>query len=148
MLRVRPGSRAGKRWIVLGLPHEILLTAKKGLLKGQTMKKTVGICMLVAVSALASSAFAAPRQADAGVARWSASAMERHLPVDGTRLHQEAQKKFRYMDMAEGRRSRFMRDAVLLYGHGAGKGGKDAAGEPAKAAPPAPAVRAIMRPMT
>ncbi len=144
MVLVEPGN--AKEFS--GCRMKFLLTAKKGPLKGQTMNKTVGICMLVAVSALASSAYAAPRQADDSAARWSASTMDRHMPVDATRLQKAGQKKFRYMDMAEGRRSRFMREAVLLYGQEVGACTPDVAREAAKAAPQAPAARVIMRPMT
>lgn len=70
------------------------------------------------------------------------------MPVDASRLQKAGQQKFRYMDMAEGRRSRFMREAVLLSGQQADACSEDVARESAKAAPQAPAARVIMRPMT
>jgi len=80
------------------------------------------------------------------------------MPVDAARLHKLGQKKFRYMDMAESKRSKSLQNAVLLFG--ARAEGKDPAAqrEPAKAAPSAPvyrdhahqlkAPRVIMRPST
>ena len=122
------------------------------------MKKTVGICMLAAASAFASHAFAETPQAVDSASRWSASTMDRHMPVDAARLHKLGQKKFRYMDMAESKRSKSLQNAVLLFG--ARADGKDPAAQrdPAKAAPSAPvyrdpaqqpkAPRVIMRPST
>lgn len=142
---------------VHGLPHEIFAHRQKGSLKGQTMKKTVGICMLAAASAFASHAFAETPQTVDGAARWSASTMDRHMPVDAARLHTLGQKKFRYMDMAETRRSKSLQNAVLLYGTRAeGKAGDGQRGN-AKAAPSIPVYRdhaqprrprVIMRPST
>lgn len=121
------------------------------------MKKTVGICMLAAASAFASHAFAETPQAVDSAARWSASTMDRHMPVDAARLHTAGQKKFRYLDMAETKRSKSLQNAVLLYGARAAKN-KDAQGEHGhEAAPrtpvyrnhaPAQAARMIMRPST
>lgn len=121
------------------------------------MKKTVGICMLAAASAFASHAFAETPQAVDSAARWSASTMDRHMPVDAARLHTAGQKKFRYMDMAQTKRSKSLQNAVLLYGARAAKS-KDTQGERGhEAAPrtpvyrnqaPAQAPRVIMRPST
>ena len=130
---------------------------QKGPLKGQTMKKTVGICMLAAASAFASHAFAETSQAVDSAARWSASTMDRHMPVDAARLHKLGQKKFRYMDMAQSKRSKSLQNAVLLFGARADGQGHVAQRDQAKAAPSAPVYRdhaqskpprVIMRPST
>jgi hypothetical protein len=143
-----------------------LLTVKKGPRKGNTMKKTVGICMLtIAASLAAPAAFAASTAAiDAhtsaapdSAARWSMSAMDRHMPLETPRPHKLAQQKFRYMDMAQAKRSKSLRNAVLVYGGGMDRPARDTLRDPAKAGPqaplyrqdaPVPAPRVIMRPST
>lgn len=130
------------------MSHNFLLTAKKGPLKGQTMKKIVGICMLAATSAFAPHVFADTAQTATSASRWSVPSMDRHMPVDAARLHKQGQKKFRYMDMAQGKRSRSLHNAVLVYG----AGGRDQASATAPVyrdqQEPAQRPRVIVRPST
>ncbi|MBB5391675.1 MULTISPECIES: hypothetical protein [unclassified Herbaspirillum] len=81
------------------------------------MKRTLlGFCLLAGISAAASQAGA--HRLDAPLAdaasRWSSSVMERHAPMDSTQLQKLGQKKFRYMDMAQGKRSKSIRNAVIV----------------------------------
>ncbi len=118
------------------------------------MKKIAGICILAAASGLAAPitlAQAASPQAAAGAARWSASVMDRHLPLAGVSAQQSGSRKFRYMDMAQAKRSSALHNAVLVVGPV-----KPAqAGEQAAPHSPVyrnharqPGARVIMRPMT
>jgi hypothetical protein len=92
--------------------------------------------------------------AEASASRWSSSVMERHMPVDPVQLQKLGQKKFRYMDMAQAKRSKSIRNAVIVRGaagEGAAKPGrKDESLQPQNyrdhAEPGHPIV--IMRPMT
>lgn len=118
------------------------------------MKKIAGICILAAASGLATylnPAQAASPDAAAGMARWSASPMDRHLPLAGVSAPPSAARKFRYMDMAQVRRSAGLHNAVLVIGRA--KPNKAAE----QAAPQSPVyrnhagqagARVIMRPMT
>ena len=118
------------------------------------MKKIAGICILAIASGLAtylSPAQAASPDAAAGAARWSAAAMDRHLPLAGVCQQSSGTRKFRYLDMAQVRRSAGLHNAVLVVGPG--KAAK--AGE--QVAPRSPVYRnharqaggrVIMRPMT
>ncbi|MFJ3048287.1 hypothetical protein ACIPEN_20835 [Herbaspirillum chlorophenolicum] len=83
------------------------------------MKKTLlGFCLLVGMSAVALQANAqrlgVPLEDSAS--RWSSSVMERHAPMDSAQLQKLGQKKFRYMDMAQIKRSKSIRNAVIIHG--------------------------------
>ncbi|MFJ3056715.1 hypothetical protein [Herbaspirillum sp. NPDC087042] len=82
------------------------------------MKKIAGICILAAsvLAAHLSPAQAASPDVAAGAARWSASAMDRHLPLAAAPAQPSGARKFRYMDMAQTRRSPALHNAVLVVG--------------------------------
>lgn len=116
------------------------------------MKRTLlGICLVAAMST-ASTAGAADASGQGSspvpASRWSSSVMERHAPVDSARLQQLGQKKFRYMDMAQGKRSRSIRNAVIVRGpHGPdGEDGAQSRTYRKNSQPGRPL--ALMRPMT
>lgn len=118
------------------------------------MKKTlIGFCLLAGMSAAASQAGAQSLDvpAEASSSRWSSSVMERHAPMDSAQLQKLGQKKFRYMDMAQGKRSKSIRNAVIVRGPGGAR--QEGASEQQayrhnghNAQPDRPVV--VMRPMT
>ncbi|MBP0599922.1 hypothetical protein J8I26_17565 [Herbaspirillum sp. LeCh32-8] len=82
------------------------------------MKKTLlGFCLLAGMTAQVG-AQGLDLPAGASASRWSSSVMERHMPVDAAQLQKLSQKKFRYMDMAQGKRSKSIRNAVIVRGGG------------------------------
>lgn len=117
------------------------------------MKKIVGICMLAATSGLAS--LSLPVHAagtEAGVSRWSAPALDRHLPLERARTQRQQPDpgSFRYMDGATVKRSKGLHNAVLTIG-------RQRPAAAAAAVPSAPVhrhrdaqprARVIMQPMT
>lgn len=112
------------------------------------MKKIVGICMLAATSAFASNVFADNAPAAASGSRCSVPSMERHIPVDAARLHKQGQQKFRYMDMAQAKRSRSLKNAVLVYGLAGRDQAKASVPVYRHEQEPAQRPRVIMRPST
>lgn len=90
--------------------------------------------------------------ANSGATRWSSSVMDRHLPFDLAQAQalKLSQKPFRYMDMAEHKKPKLIRNAVIVYG---GKRNLDvhtgAYRQPAEVRPEARQHRRVMlRPMT
>jgi hypothetical protein len=65
---------------------------------------------------------AGTEQLAAASSRWSSSVMDRHMPLDAAQIQKLSRKEFRYMDMAQQKRPKAVRNAVIVYEHADQKG--------------------------
>ena len=81
------------------------------------MKTTLlgGICLMAGIWAQAN-AEGPVQPEDAFAARWSVPAMDRHVPMVSIPPDYNAQKAFRYMDMAQVKRRGAVHNAVIVHG--------------------------------